>query len=115
VTQLCLTTYHFPSFTHTTGMTHFLDDQVVPAAHVIALVKSETDRVAAVNCISNRDRNILFCLVRETARQFRHITSQLKRLVVLKMTWLCVMKSRLLESNNRTEKLKGVGIFAEDK
>ena len=24
VTQLCLTTYHFPSFTHTTGMTHFL-------------------------------------------------------------------------------------------
>jgi len=25
VTQLCLTTYNFPSFTHTTGMTHFLD------------------------------------------------------------------------------------------
>ena len=23
--QLCLTTYNFPSFTHTTGMTHFLD------------------------------------------------------------------------------------------
>ena len=25
VTQLCLTTYHFPSFTHTMGMTQFLD------------------------------------------------------------------------------------------
>ena len=25
MTQFCLTTYHFPSFTHTTGMTHFLD------------------------------------------------------------------------------------------
>jgi len=23
--QLCLTTYHFPSFTHTTETTHFLD------------------------------------------------------------------------------------------
>jgi len=25
VTQLCLTTYNFPSFTQTTGTTHFLD------------------------------------------------------------------------------------------
>ena len=25
MTQLCLTTYNFPSFTHTTGMTHVLD------------------------------------------------------------------------------------------
>jgi len=25
MTQLCLTAYNFPSFTHTTGMTRFLD------------------------------------------------------------------------------------------
>jgi len=25
MTHLCLTTYNFPSFTHTTGMKHFLD------------------------------------------------------------------------------------------
>jgi len=27
MTQLCLTTYNFPSFTHAAGMTHFLDSK----------------------------------------------------------------------------------------
>ena len=73
-------------------------------------------RTALAKCKSEKyicDKH-LFLPVCEIPEPFHHIAPQFKRLVLLKMTCLCVIESRLLGSYNCSKKLKGVEKFAEE-